>query len=76
MKIIINSFQMLLFNLWDAFMLAVVLGVLFRVFGWIVPVLDWQRIREDKRAVLAIIILLIILYELPAVLRKLPGGGF
>jgi len=67
---------MLLFNLWDAFMLAVVLGVLFRVFGWIVPVLDWQRIREDKRAVLAIIILLIILYELPAVLRKLPGGGF
>jgi len=67
---------MLLFNLWDAFMLAVALGVLFRVFGWIVPVLDWQRIREDKRAVLAIIILLIILYELPAVLRKLPGGGF
>jgi len=71
-----NSLQMLLFNLWDAFMLAVSLGVLFRVFDWIVPVFDWQKIREDKKVILAIIILLIILYELPAVLRKLPGGGF
>jgi len=67
---------MLLFNLWDAFMLAVTLGVLFRVFGWIVPVFDWQKIKEDKKTALVIIILLIILYELPVFLRKLPGGGF
>jgi len=67
---------MLLFNLWDAVMLAISLGVLFRIFGWIVPVFDWRKIKEDRGTVLVIIILLIVLYELPVILRKLPGGGF